>query len=109
LSRRGSQRSGKPATVAKDWWRDFFEPIVGEVMFTPKARDSATDVAQILKRTKAKAPLKILDLACGTGRHSILVRQARIHGDRARLLQAVLTTGENKRTCRAGKDKIRPR
>lgn len=58
------------APVSKNWWRDFFEPIMGEVMFAPKAGASEPEVRQIIKRLKAKPPLAVLDLACGIGRHS---------------------------------------
>jgi ubiquinone/menaquinone biosynthesis C-methylase UbiE len=56
---------------AKDWWRRFFQPIAAEVMFAPKAGDTEKEVAQVVKQTKAKAPLEVLDLACGYGRHAI--------------------------------------
>ena len=59
----------KPADT-KDWWREFFQPIAGEVMFGPKAGQTALEVSQVLKQTRAKPPLDVLDLACGTGRHS---------------------------------------
>jgi ubiquinone/menaquinone biosynthesis C-methylase UbiE len=54
----------------KDWWRDFFQPITAEVLFAPKTGQAALEVQQVLKRTGAKPPLRVLDLACGTGRHS---------------------------------------
>jgi SAM-dependent methyltransferase len=41
-------------------------------MFAPKAGQSEREVDQIIKRAKAKPPLKVLDLACGTGRHSLV-------------------------------------
>ncbi len=58
-------------TALKDWWRDFFKPIVGEVLFIPKAGQSEIEVGQVIKRSKAQAPLNVLDLACGVGRHSV--------------------------------------
>jgi len=56
----------------KDWWRGFFEPLVGEIMFAPKANVSKREVDEVSRRTKAKPPLKLLDLACGAGRHSLI-------------------------------------
>ena len=57
--------------VPKNWWRDFFEPLVGEVMFAPKIASSQTEVDRIIKQMKAKPPTDVLDLACGIGRHSV--------------------------------------
>jgi len=56
----------------KDWWRHFFQPLAGDVMFLPKAGISAKEVAQVLRQTRVKPPLAVLDLACGRGRHAIL-------------------------------------
>jgi SAM-dependent methyltransferase len=64
--------SAKSASAPKNWWRNFFEPVVGEVLFTPKAGQSAIEVEQVIKRSKVRPPLKVLDLACGTGRHSVI-------------------------------------
>ena len=64
--------SANHAPVPKNWWRDFFVPVVGEVMFAPKAGHSEREVHQVIKRSKARPPLKVLDLACGTGRHSVV-------------------------------------
>ena len=58
-------------SVSKDWWRDFFNPIIGEVLFAGKAEQSETEVRHIIDRSKVRAPLKVLDLACGVGRHSL--------------------------------------
>jgi ubiquinone/menaquinone biosynthesis C-methylase UbiE len=55
----------------KDWWRDFFAPIIGEVLFIPKGHQTEREVARVIIKSKAKAPLAVLDLACGTGRHSL--------------------------------------
>jgi ubiquinone/menaquinone biosynthesis C-methylase UbiE len=60
------------APSRKNWWRGFFEPIVGEIMFAPKANVSEREVREVVKHTKAKPPLKLLDLACGTGRHALI-------------------------------------
>jgi ubiquinone/menaquinone biosynthesis C-methylase UbiE len=59
-------------SVLNDWWRDFFSPVIGEVMFASKAGQSDAEVRQVLKKSKVKAPLNILDLACGIGRHSLV-------------------------------------
>jgi ubiquinone/menaquinone biosynthesis C-methylase UbiE len=67
--------SAKSRQFPKDWWRGFFEPIVGEIMFASKAELSEIEVREVVKRTKAKPPLKVLDLACGTGRHSLVFAQ----------------------------------
>ena len=58
--------------VQKEWWRDFFKPVVGEVMFNPKAGRSEAEVRQVIKHSKIRAPLDVLDLACGVGRHSLI-------------------------------------
>jgi SAM-dependent methyltransferase len=59
--------------ASSDWWRDFFNPIVGQVMFTAKAGQAESEVRQVVRQTRIKPPLKVLDLACGTGRHSLLL------------------------------------
>lgn len=58
------------AAVSNNWWRDFFEPIVGEVLFATKTAQAEAEVRQIVRRARAEPPAKVLDLACGTGRHS---------------------------------------
>ncbi len=55
----------------KDWWKDFFIPVTGEIMFGPRAAVSKIEVEQVIKRTGILKNSKILDLACGIGRHSI--------------------------------------
>ena len=58
----------------KDWWKTFFKPITGEIMF--KSREGKTakqEVKQILSQIDAHGKLKILDLCCGEGRHSIVL------------------------------------
>ena len=67
-----AKRWATPASVSKNWWRDFFVPVVGEVMFAPKAGKSEREVDHVVKRSRARPPLKVLDLACGTGRHSVV-------------------------------------
>jgi ubiquinone/menaquinone biosynthesis C-methylase UbiE len=64
--------AAKPSKT-KDWWRDFFQPIAGEIMFAPKAGQAEIEVARVLRQTRVKPPLDVLDLACGTGRHSLVL------------------------------------
>lgn len=56
----------------KEWWRDFFVPVIGEIMFQPRAEQSQLEVDEILRNTKLQKQAKVLDLACGVGRHSVL-------------------------------------
>ncbi len=56
----------------KQWWQKFFTPIIGEIMFTPRAQQSQREVDQILKNVKLKKSARVLDLACGVGRHSVI-------------------------------------
>src|SRR5262245_45117780 len=79
LSSRAHKRKGgavmassKQQAVVPDWWRNFFEPLVGEVMFVPRAKRSEAEVAQVIRQSRARAPLNVLDLACGVGRHSLI-------------------------------------
>ena len=63
----------KRAVSMKDWWKTF-KPITGEIMF--KSREGKTakqEVKQILSQIDAHGKLKILDLCCGEGRHSIVL------------------------------------
>jgi SAM-dependent methyltransferase len=41
-------------------------------MFVPRATRSEAEVAQVIRQSKARAPLNVLDLACGVGRHSLV-------------------------------------
>jgi ubiquinone/menaquinone biosynthesis C-methylase UbiE len=65
------KRAGKVHSEPKAWWRHFFQPITAEVMFVPKAEQTELEVEQVLRQSKAKPPLQVLDLACGVGRHSL--------------------------------------
>lgn len=58
--------------AADDWWRDFFQPLVGEAMFTAKEEQSRIEVDHILARTGLAPPAEVLDLACGVGRHALV-------------------------------------
>ncbi|MBL7556628.1 MAG: class I SAM-dependent methyltransferase [Bdellovibrionaceae bacterium] len=55
----------------KEWWQKFFSPLVGEVMFCPRAAQAKVEVEQVLKNVRLPKGSRVLDLACGTGRHSI--------------------------------------
>jgi ubiquinone/menaquinone biosynthesis C-methylase UbiE len=57
--------------VHSEWWRKFFQPITAEVMFVAMAGLTELEVEQVLRQSKAKPPLQLLDLACGVGRHSL--------------------------------------
>ena len=63
---------GSQGSASRDWWRGFFTPIVGEVMFVPKAGQTEIEVERVIRQTKAKTSLPVLDLACGVGRHSLI-------------------------------------
>lgn len=41
-------------------------------MFLPKGRQSDAEFRQVIRKTKAKAPMAVLDLACGVGRHALI-------------------------------------
>ena len=56
----------------KEWWQDFFIPVTGEIMFQPRKQHSVLEVSEVVKKTKVPKSAKILDLACGVGRHSII-------------------------------------
>src|SRR4051812_46712231 len=64
------RRTPAKRSRTKDWWRDFFQPIIGEVMFEAKAGKATAEVTQVLRHTGLRPPAEVLDLACGTGRHS---------------------------------------
>jgi ubiquinone/menaquinone biosynthesis C-methylase UbiE len=57
----------------KNWWKTFFKPITGEIMFkTRSIQQSQKEVDQILSQIKVRRKVKLLDLCCGEGRHSLL-------------------------------------
>lgn len=55
----------------KEWWQQFFIPVTAEVMFHPRFAQAKTEVEQILKQVRLPSKARVLDLACGTGRHSL--------------------------------------
>jgi SAM-dependent methyltransferase len=59
-------------TASKEWWRSFFGPLAGLVMFVPRAARSEREVDIVLRRARVRRGARILDLACGTGRHSLI-------------------------------------
>ncbi len=54
-----------------EWWRNFFIPVTGEIMFSPRAEQSKIEVDEVIRQAKTAKNSQILDLACGIGRHSI--------------------------------------
>lgn len=54
-----------------EWWQDFFIPVTGEIMFKPRAGISKIEVEQVVREAKISKHARVLDLACGVGRHSI--------------------------------------
>ncbi len=54
------------------WWQDFFDKTTGDFMFgrIPASR-TRREVATVLKASRVGPGSRILDLACGRGRHSI--------------------------------------
>ena len=67
-------KSGRKA-APHEWWRTFFTPVVGEIMFVPKGAVTDVEVAQVIKQSKARNSGAVLDLACGVGRHSLSFAQ----------------------------------
>lgn len=57
----------------KEWWKTLFNSLVGELFASLEGKNSRADVEQILKKVKLPKNGKILDLACGAGRHSVLL------------------------------------
>jgi len=56
----------------KDWWKTFFAPLAGQVMFEPRDRRSPFEVDVVLRRSRTKRGARVLDVACGTGRHTAI-------------------------------------
>jgi len=65
--------AAKAARAPKDWWRTFFGPLAGLVMFEPRAERSEREVEIILRRVRARPGARVLDLACGTGRITLVL------------------------------------
>src|SRR4051812_20402379 len=57
----------------KDWWKSFFGSLAGQIMFDPREAQSKKEVIEVLRHTGTKDRASVLDLACGEGRHSIVL------------------------------------
>jgi SAM-dependent methyltransferase len=66
------RRAAGREPTSENWWRGFFEPLIGEVLFSGEAKQSDREVRRVIVQSKAKPPLRVLDLACGVGRHSLV-------------------------------------
>jgi SAM-dependent methyltransferase len=64
-------------SVPADWYRTFFsEPVMRfwEAAVPPAATDA--EVAFVIRHLGARPPAKILDVACGSGRHALALAKA---------------------------------
>lgn len=82
-----------------DWWRDFFDeeyPVIYAPAIAPEQTER--EVAAAASILKLKEGSRVLDLGCGTGRHSIALRRRgmRVTGvdSSARLLRIALDRAE---------------
>lgn len=58
--------------MKQDWWESFFTPEAGEIMFANKTPElTRREVDRLLALTKPPAGARILDIACGQGRHTL--------------------------------------
>ena len=56
----------------KEWWKTIFaDDDMGQLMFSWPEKETAQEVSAVLRKSGLKKGAKILDLACGKGRHSI--------------------------------------
>ena len=58
---------------AKNWWKSFFGPAAGVVMFGPRAARSGREADIVLGRSRTKPGARILDLGCGVGRIALIL------------------------------------
>jgi cyclopropane fatty-acyl-phospholipid synthase-like methyltransferase len=59
-------------TPSDDWWTSFFVDLFGELQLTERPAEQTRSEVDALERELAMdAPLRVLDVPCGTGRHSI--------------------------------------
>lgn len=59
-------------TVPNDWWTPFFFDFFGELQLEDRPAEQTRAEVDALERELAlAAPLRILDVPCGTGRHSL--------------------------------------
>lgn len=58
--------------MAKQWWETFFQDDIGDLMFgrIPE-KNTLQEIETVITRARLKPGMKILDLACGRGRHSL--------------------------------------
>lgn len=61
------------ARAPKDWWKSFFGPLAGLVMFAPLAQRSEREADIVLRRTRTRQGARVLDLGCGTGRITLIL------------------------------------
>jgi SAM-dependent methyltransferase len=70
MPRRRKMSGSKPANP--QWWKTFFTKWTGDLMFEHfVGGGTEREVDEILKKTKVGRDARILDLACGRGRHSV--------------------------------------
>jgi len=62
-----------PKRAANDWWKTFFGPLAGLVMFEPRSERSEREADIVLRRTRVRPGARVLDLGCGTGRISLIL------------------------------------
>ena len=56
----------------KEWWEAIFsDEEMGQLMFSWPEKETAQEVATVLRKTHWKKGQRILDLGCGKGRHSL--------------------------------------
>ncbi len=66
------KRVAKDVVVKPDWWKAFFGKQTGDLMFDHFVPGLAEkEIAEILRRVKIKKNPRVLDVACGRGRHSV--------------------------------------
>lgn len=58
--------------MAREWWQTFFDPLIARVMFTPDRLKRTPLECDFMERAlRIRPPAKLLDLACGIGRHAV--------------------------------------
>lgn len=58
--------------VPKDWWKSFFTGATGRLMFDEvRWARAKPEIDLLVRKAKLKPGMRVLDLACGTGRHSL--------------------------------------
>lgn len=83
-------------TIPSDWFRDWFGEAYLE-LYPHRDDDEATEAVQLyLDHTKLKAGLRVLDLACGTGRHLQQLRKAGLHATGLDLSRSLLIAARSR-------------